>query len=176
MPTLLPGAFTWLEPEIFPVWRRRLELERRAGNITLYRKAALNALLAFHGTEGLWPSDAAVAALAGVSERTVRNARNEARELGLLTWERTRKRGADGRWRQGPNSYTVAVPASPVCPGGKRCRQRQERKKEAGAGEGRATPRAPQQPPQFTFSAATAALAARRAVIEARLRGAAPPQ
>ncbi len=128
MPTALAGL-DWLEPEEFPAWRRRLELERRARNVTLHRQKALTTLLAFWGGEGLFPSDAAVAELAGVSDRTVRRARVDARELGLLTWQRTRKLVA-GRWRQGANRYTVAVPAGPVCPGGQRGRPRQGSKKQ----------------------------------------------
>ncbi len=128
MPTLSTD-FDWLEPEEFPAWRRRLELERRAHNLTLHRQKALATLLAFWGGEGLFPSDAAVAGLAGVSERTVRRARVDARELGLLTWQRTRKLVA-GRWRQGPNRYTVTVPAGPVCSGGQAGRQRQENRKQ----------------------------------------------
>jgi len=128
MPTLCAGL-DWLEPEEFPAWRRRLELERHARNLTLHRQKALTTLLAFWGAEGLFPSDAAVAELAGVSARTVRRARVDARELGLLTWQRTRKFVA-GRWRQGPNRYAVAIPASPVCPGGQRGQQRQVRKKQ----------------------------------------------
>ncbi len=120
MPTLCAGL-DWLEPEEFPAWRRRLELERRAHNLTLHRQKALGTLLAFWGAEGLFPSDAAVADLAGVSERTVRRARVDARELGLLTWQRTRKLVA-GRWRQGPNRYSVTVPTQPVCSGGQRGR------------------------------------------------------
>ncbi len=130
MPTLCAGL-DWLEPEKFPAWRRRLELERRAHNLTLHRQKALGTLLAFWGAEGLFPSDAAVAELAGVSERTVRRARVDARELGLLTWQRTRKLVA-GRWRQGPNRYNVVIPAGPVCSGGQAGRPRQvSKKKEA---------------------------------------------
>ncbi len=128
MPELCAGL-DWLEPEEFPAWRRRLELERRAHNLTLHRQKALGTLLAFWGAEGLFPSDGAVAGLAGISERTVRRARLDARELGLLTWQRTRKLVA-GRWRQGPNRYTVTVPAGPVCSGGQAGRQRQARKKQ----------------------------------------------
>ncbi len=136
MPTLCAGL-DWLEPEEFPAWRRRLELERRAHTLTLHRQKALTTLLSFWGAEGLFPSDAAVADLAGVSERTVRRARVDARELGLLTWQRTRKLVA-GRWRQGPNRYAVAIPAGPVCPGGQRGRPRalskvEEASKERGA-------------------------------------------
>lgn len=105
----------WLEPEHWHLWRRRLELERRAGNLTPARRDALRALLAFVGDDGLFPSDAAVAALAGHSVSTVRRARNDARELGMLSWRRTRKL-VDGRNRQGSNAYEVTTPSSPVCP------------------------------------------------------------
>ena len=54
MPTLCAGL-DWLEPEEFPAWRRRLELERRAHNLTLHRQKALGTLLAFWGAEGLFP-------------------------------------------------------------------------------------------------------------------------
>ncbi len=163
MPNLCAG-FDWLEPEEFPAWRRRLELERRAHNLTLHRQKALTTLLAFWGAEGLFPSDAAVADLAGVSARTVRRARVDARELGMLTWQRTRKLVA-GRWRQGVNRYSVVIPARPVCSGGQPGRPRQERKKqEAIYGGGAALA-------EFTRAAAGMPdlLAARRQVIEARL-------
>jgi len=163
MPTLCAGL-DWLEPEEFPAWRRRLELERRAHNLTLHRQKALGTLLAFWGAEGLFPSDAAVAELAGVSERTVRRARVDARELGLLTWQRTRKLVA-GRWRQGANRYNVVIPARPVFSGGQPGRRSQGRKKqEARYDEGAALA-------EFTRVAAGMPdlLAARRSVIEARL-------
>jgi len=53
----------------------------------------------------------------------------DARELGLLAWQRTRKLVA-GRWRQGANRYNVVIPASLVCPGGQPGRPRQVRKKQ----------------------------------------------
>ena len=119
--TLLGG---WLEPAEFSAWRRRLELERLAGHLTMHRQHALRTLLAFVGDRGLFPSDQAVAELAGCCARTVRRAREEARELGLLTWQRTRKL-VDGRWRQGSNRYTVAIPDRPLClsPDGQRVRR-----------------------------------------------------
>ncbi len=163
MPTALAGL-DWLEPEEFPAWRRRLELERRGHNLTLHRQKALGTLLAFWGAEGLFPSDAAVAGLAGVSERTVRRARVDARELGLLTWQRTRKLVA-GRWRQGANRYSVVIPAGPVRPGGQRGRPRQvSKKQEARYKEGTALV-------ALTQAAAGMPdlLAARRQVIAARL-------
>lgn len=125
------SAIQWLEPAEFAPWRKRLDVERRAGNLTATRQLALRAVLAFVGADGLFPSDAAVAALAGCSSRTVRRARHDARALGLLAWERTRKLDG-GRWRQGPNVYRVNVPTTPVCSGGQSGRQvEQKRKKEA---------------------------------------------
>ena len=164
MPTALAGL-DWLEPEEFPAWRRRLELERRAYNLTLHRQKALRELLAFWGGEGVFPSDAAVAGLAGVSERTVRRARVDARELGLLAWQRTRKLVA-GRWRQGANRYTILIPSTPVCPsGGQPGRQRQTRKKQEAFQDGGLALA------EFMRVAAGMPdlLAARRQVIEARL-------
>jgi hypothetical protein len=165
MPDLCAGL-DWLEPEQFPAWRRRLELERRAYNLTLHRQKALGTLLAFWGAEGLFPSDAAVAELAGVSERTVRRARMDARDLGLLTWQRTRKLVA-GRWRQGPNRYNVLIPASPVCSAGQAGRQRPASKKKEAIQAGHAALA------QFTGEAMMLPdlLAARRRVIEARMLG-----
>ncbi len=164
MPNALAGL-DWIEPEEFPAWRRRLELERHARNLTLHRQKALGTLLAFWGAEGLFPSDAAVAELAGVSERTVRRARVDARELGLLTWQRTRKL-VGGRWRQGPNRYAVAIPAVPVCPAGQRGRQRQVGRKQEARYEGGAALA------EFTRQAAAGPdlLAMRRQVMQDRLR------
>lgn len=123
----------WLEPEHFPTWRRRLRLEWQACTLTLHRREALAALLTFVGDAGLFPSDAAVAERAMCSARTVRRARADARELGLLTWQRRRKL-VNGRWRQGSNDYTVHIPARPVCsrPDGQDGRGvRKKEKKEA---------------------------------------------
>lgn len=115
-------ALGWLEPEHFPTWRRRLKLEYLAYNLTHVRREALLQLLLFVGDGGLFPSDDTVAAAARCCARTVRRARADARALGLLTWEHTRKL-VDGRWRQGPNHYAVQVPTRPVCPGGQRVRR-----------------------------------------------------
>ena len=109
----------WLEPAEFPAWRRRVDAECVAGNLTAARKDALKAMLRFVGDAGLFPSDATIAAVVGCCARTVRRARADAQRLGLLTWEHTRKL-VDGRWRQGPNHYAVQVPTRPVCPGGQR--------------------------------------------------------
>jgi hypothetical protein len=117
-------AGLWLEPADYHAWRQCLDLERRAGHLTLHRKLALETLLTFGALEdadGLFPSDEAVAERAGISARTVRRARKDAREMGLLTWARTRKM-VDGQWRQGPNQYSIKLPDTPVCdiPGGQR--------------------------------------------------------
>jgi hypothetical protein len=111
----------WLEPEDFAPWRKRLDLERRAGNLTPARRDCLRALLAFVGPGGLFPSDTAVGTLVGHSARTVRRARQDAQALGLLTCDRTRKL-VSGRWRQGPNVYQIRHPAGPICSGGQSVR------------------------------------------------------
>ena len=103
----------WLEPEAFPAFRRRLKAERIARNLTPARRDALLALLAFYGPEGLYPSDATVAAATGCSARTVRRARADAVAFGLR-WERTRKL-VNGRYRQGPNRYWVDHAATLTC-------------------------------------------------------------
>lgn len=118
----------WLEPLEFSHWRQRVKLERQAGNIPPAQRDALWELLTFHGEEGLWPSDKAVAERACVSISTVRRARKTARELGMLRWEPTRKLVA-GAWRQGPNRYQILVPETPVCPGVQKERRRDSRYK-----------------------------------------------
>lgn len=118
----------WLEPAEFGPWRRMLEIERRAGHLTPARRDCLRALLCFYGTEGLWPSDAAVAALACHGISTVRRARLDARALGLLTWQHTRKE-VDGRRVQGPNCYAIRLPSPLVCPDVQGERGRSVRKK-----------------------------------------------
>lgn len=120
----------WMEPEEFGMWRRWLEVERRCGNLTPARRDCLRALLCFYGTEGLWPSDAAVAELVGHGIATVRRARRDARERGGLTWERKRKL-MDGRWVQGVNVYAIHLPSPLACSGDQKERGRQGRKEEA---------------------------------------------
>ncbi len=168
MPTPLAGL-DWLEPEDFPTWRRRLELERRAGRLAPGRRDALRALLSFYGPDGLFPSDTVVADLAGVSPSTVYRARKDARRLKMLDWEATRKNVA-GRQVQGPNKYSILIPSTPVCPSERQSDGRRKKvssgSKKSGADKGRLDALA-----EFTQAAMRGPdlLAMRRSVIEARL-------
>jgi len=133
----LPMYELSLPPIQFVAWRRRCDLEHRARNLTRARRDALQAILAHTDEAGeLTCTDAEVAETAAVSARTVRRARADAAELGLLTWKRTR-RLVNGQWRQGPNSYAINVPAGQLlcdAPVGQRGRANKERiKKERGA-------------------------------------------
>jgi hypothetical protein len=97
------------------MWRLRVCAEHAAGNLTPARRDALTTLLRLLCTGDAEPSDAEVAEAAHCSARTVRRARADARELGLLRWQRTRQlRGT--RVVQGRNRYAINVPAGPVCP------------------------------------------------------------
>ena len=120
----------WIESAEYAAWRRRVAAEHAARYLTHARRAALLALVTCLSTN-VEPSDANVAALACTSTRTVRRARHDARELGLLSWERTRRVVA-GRWRQGFNAYVLALPSAPVCSGGQLVRARQARKEGKG--------------------------------------------
>lgn len=129
--TVLDQGLLWLEPEEWTAWRLRVKAEHMGGNLTPARRDALCSLVALMSAGDDTPTDEAVAKLAGCSPRTVRRARADARELGLLNWEQTR-RLVCGAWRQGPNRYALRVPASPVCPAGQDGRARKsERKIEA---------------------------------------------
>ena len=88
----------------------------------------LRCLLSYAEADGLYPADAAVAADSGYSISTVRRARMDARDLGLLTWERTRKL-VGGRWVQGTNRYTIHLPSRPVCERAGRRRGRHRRRR-----------------------------------------------
>jgi hypothetical protein len=122
-------GLVWLEPGEWTAWRLRVKAEHLGGNLTPARRDALVALVGLQCAGDTEPTDEAVAALAGCSARTVRRARADARELGLLSWTRTR-RLVCGAWRQGPNRYDLRMPASPVCRGGQDGRTRQTRKKD----------------------------------------------
>lgn len=159
----MPLDLVWLEPEDFPAWRFRMKAETAGRHLTHTRLAALLALLTFYGPEGLFPSDAEVAARTGCSARTVQRARMDARDLGALTWEHSRKRAADGRWRQGPNVYQIKVPSTPVCPGRQVGRLTEKVKKERGQ-QHRERPQLRPKPPQLDL------LTARNAMLMERMR------
>lgn len=94
-------------------WPRRLECERRAGNISGDQERALRALwqCCIQGDDA--PSEARVASLAGVSKRTVARAKVTGRALGLLAWERQWAM-LDGLRQERPCSYRVETPTAPV--------------------------------------------------------------
>ena len=129
IPTTTTPGLLWLAPPEFTDWRMRVKAEHLARNLTPARRDALVALQALICTGDTAPTDEAVAALAGCSSRTVRRARADARELGLLTWQQTRRLVA-GAWRRGPNTYSLRVSADPVCPSGQPGRASQARKIE----------------------------------------------
>ena len=68
--------------------------------------AVFKALVSYRGAAGCFPSHATLAAEAGVSERTVRNALREARLRGWIDWTNQRQ----GR-RQTSNRYRFTVTA-----------------------------------------------------------------
>lgn len=134
MPRFQDAGLLWLEPAEWTAWRLRVKAEHMGGNLTPARRDALVALVGLMCAGEDEPTDEAVAVLAGCSSRTVRRARADARDLGLLSWQRTRRLVA-GAWRQGPNRYDLRVPAGPVCPAGQDGRaKKQGRKKEAREG------------------------------------------
>ena len=94
-------------------WPRRLDCERRAGNISGDQERALRALwqCCIQGDDA--PSEARVANLAGVSKRTVARAKVTGRALGLLAWER-QWAVLDGLRQERPCSYRVKTPTAPV--------------------------------------------------------------
>lgn len=159
MPKFQTDGLLWLEPAEFTAWRMRVKAEHLARNLTPARRDALVALQAMICTGDTEPTDEAVAALAGCSSRTVRRARADAHDLGLLSWQRTRRLVA-GAWRQGPNNYSVRLPDRPVYPAGQDGRARQGRK-ERRAYEARQPARIVVPP---NAAEALAAIAARRAV------------
>ena len=118
----------WIEPEEWPEWRRRLAVERAAGRLPALRRDALLALLVCLG-EREDPSDAEVAERAHCSERTVRRARVDAREAGLLGWRRTKRLvGVGRRLCLGRNVYEIRLPMPATVSSGQTGRARQESK------------------------------------------------
>lgn len=103
----------------------RLDLERRAGNISGDQARALAALLALVLGGDYEPSEARIASEAGVSRRTVQRAKATGRALGLLAWDR-QWRVEDGLRRERPCAYRVEEPTGPVV-------RRPRRERQAGA-------------------------------------------
>lgn len=77
----------------------------RDTTISAYGIAVFAALASHSGRGGIHPSHATLAAEARCSERKVRDALNELRDLGVITWNRRR----DPRLGQITNTYTLLV-------------------------------------------------------------------
>lgn len=102
------GARRPLNADARRIWRARVEIARRAGDITGDQLHVALALLRLLGPGGrLDPSHATLATLAGCRDRTVRRALQRLAELGFATWQRRIRR--DG-WRavQDTNAYVLA--------------------------------------------------------------------
>lgn len=96
-------------------WLRRLDTERRLGNISGDRERVLRVLWTEIEMGNPMPSEAALADLAGVKRSTVQRAKQAARALGLLEWDRVRHYVGNLR-RDKPCSYRTQMPAAPaVC-------------------------------------------------------------
>ena len=111
---------------VMSAWFSRLKREREAHNITAAQYLVLCELGRFDRCRlGIFPSHRTLAARARCCVRTVQNALQTARRLGLVEWAATRARAA---WRslQGPNRYVLKVPGAAVQwvrrTGGKFCR------------------------------------------------------
>ena len=121
-------------------WPRRLDCERRAGNVSGDRARVLLELwrCCIRGDD--MPSEARLADLAGVSKRTVCRAKAAGRALGLLAWER-QWAVLDGLRQERPCSYRVETPTAPVVRRERQAGARSVRTRE----EGRPTRSARQQ-------------------------------
>lgn len=107
------------------VWRRRLNQERRLGNLTASHELVLVAIgrdLMLGYPE---PSEDRLMSEAGVSRSTVQRAKVRGRQLGLLEWER-RFAWAAGRRVERPCAYRTMTPATVP--------QKRERQPEARTG------------------------------------------
>jgi hypothetical protein len=95
-------------------WFSRLKREYEAGNLPAKQYLVLCELGRFDRCRlGIFPSHRTLAARTRCCVRTVRNALQAARRLGLVEWAATRARAA---WRslQGPNRYVLKLPAGAV--------------------------------------------------------------
>ena len=94
-------------------WPRRLDCERRAGNISGDRARVLLELWRCCTRGDDMPSEARLADLAGVKRSTVQRAKQDGRALGLLDWDRVRHYVGNLR-RDKPCSYRVQMPGAAV--------------------------------------------------------------
>ena len=105
------------------VWRRRLDQERRLGNLTASHELVLAAIGRDLSLGYPEPSEARLMSEAGVSRSTVQRAKTRGRQLGLLEWER-RFAWDGGRRVELPCTYRTITPGTAP---GKRERQAEAR-------------------------------------------------
>jgi len=94
-------------------WLDRLDLERRAKNVTGDQARVLTVLWTLVLSGDHEPSEARLASEAGVSRATVQRAKRTGRALGLLEWQRQWRQEGELR-RERPCAYRVELPAGPV--------------------------------------------------------------
>jgi hypothetical protein len=148
-------------------WTNRVWQERHARRLTFAQKDVLLTLAGYRVRGGsIHPSHETLAARVGCCVRTVQRALEAAREIGLVSWcERRIRRG----WRtlRASNRYTLAVPIAPcdarAATTGLKVRAVFKKKIHSVS----STPAVP----PIDRVEAMAALARRRAVVEARLLG-----
>jgi hypothetical protein len=98
-------------------WLARLKREYEAGNLTATARLVLIELATFSRCRfGIWPSHELLARRARCCVRTVQDALQAARRLGLVDWAAQRVRAA---WRslRASNRYVLKLPAGAVQPG-----------------------------------------------------------
>src|SRR3954454_22481547 len=111
-----PGPRRPLTRDQRRIWSARLELHRRARDLTALHVEVGRALLRRLGDDGrLDPSHATLADDAGCCERTVREALRRLNRLGLVSWLRRPVRTRDGV-RQTSNSYGLHMGEAPAVP------------------------------------------------------------
>lgn len=94
-------------------WLDRLDLERRAKNVTGDQARVLTVLWTLVLSGDHEPSEARLASEAGVSRATVQRAKRTGRALGLLEWQRQWRQEGELR-REQPCAYRVELPTRPV--------------------------------------------------------------
>lgn len=171
-----PGPRVPMPPARLAVWKALLHQERRPGRVTIAAHQIGLALASIISPDGdLCVSHGFLAARVGVRESTVYRCMVRLRDCGLVTW--TRRLVRIGPYvRQGANAYQLRVPTLPVLDAPSRdkptrslshafCRAApKQAAQHASPGLGTCS-----LPSPALVAAAQQALAARRAVVEARL-------
>lgn len=146
-------------------WKRRVWQEHRARNLTRTHRDVLLCLAAYCRDGAAWPSHRTLAGRAGCCLRSVVDALQQGRGLGLVAWQARERRNG----RQASNLYWLTEPEEPVRPGQRRPECKPRRPIERGRKkEGR---QAIPDPPAWMVRVAQAALADRAAAVRRGLAG-----